>query len=120
MRGNAAALPSVRVDARFGCMRSAFLILVVSLCALGCSSEVCIQNGKSLDEGDTYSEDCNTCTCNENGSITCVQDDSCSVCNYEGTGYDVGDSWPKGDGCNLCQCVSAGEVSCTETPCGGG
>jgi len=40
-----------------------------------------------------------------------------SQCLWEGTSYDVGDSFPAGDGCNTCTCGATGEVGCTKIAC---
>ena len=69
-----------------------------------------------MSAGDSYMEDCNTCTCGEDGRISCTEK-ACLACTYEGTGYAVGESWAAGDGCNLCQCLEGGTVECTTSSC---
>ncbi len=39
------------------------------------------------------------------------------VCEYNGETYDVGETFPAGDGCNTCTCMEGGEVACTEIAC---
>jgi hypothetical protein len=78
----------------------------------------CYGPGKVYRAGDTFQNDCNTCTCNEDGSITCTEMGCGPTCTHEGQGYNAGDSFPAGDGCNLCTCMSSGAVSCTEAVCG--
>ena len=90
------------------------------LLALACGpgdDEVCRGPDGVLEPGETYGDACNLCTCNDDFSITCEETDDCADCEYEGTGYKVGASWPAGDGCNLCQCESKGNYSCTEVAC---
>ncbi|AKT37494.1 hypothetical protein [Chondromyces crocatus] len=44
--------------------------------------------------------------------------DSGGTCTYEGTTYEVGDSFPASDGCNGCGCSEGGHVFCTLKACG--
>ncbi|AKT37495.1 hypothetical protein [Chondromyces crocatus] len=46
-----------------------------------------------------------------------VSNDSGETCTYEGTTYEVGDSFPAGDGCNTCSCTENGNVACTLMGC---
>ncbi len=39
------------------------------------------------------------------------------ACRWDGRIYDVGDTFPAGDGCNTCHCMEGGEVACTEIAC---
>ena len=39
------------------------------------------------------------------------------ACRYEGRNYDIGDTFPAGDGCNTCMCTEAEGVACTEIAC---
>lgn len=39
------------------------------------------------------------------------------VCEYQGVGYDTGDSFPAGDDCNTCTCSANGAVACTTQWC---
>jgi Pacifastin inhibitor (LCMII) len=38
-------------------------------------------------------------------------------CNYEGTDYAPGESFPSSDGCNTCSCMDNGGVACTKKAC---
>ncbi|HSN97342.1 MAG TPA: hypothetical protein VLS89_03555 [Candidatus Nanopelagicales bacterium] len=39
------------------------------------------------------------------------------TCEYGGQVYDIGESFPAGDGCNVCTCTADGEVVCTLVAC---
>jgi hypothetical protein len=95
-------------------------VLVIAVALAGCGGDdddTCRGPDGDLAKGATYVDGCNECTCNDDGSITCVEDTNCGACEYEGASYAIGDSWPAGDGCNFCQCLDVGDVSCTETAC---
>jgi hypothetical protein len=98
--------------------------VLVALFVTGCSSvergdDACRDpNGNDLVVGETFQNGCNTCTCNEDGSVACTEMGCASVCEQNGTQYGAGESFPAGDGCNLCQCMSSGEISCTAAACG--
>ena len=47
--------------------------------------------------------------------VGCGGDDS-GTCGYEGHVYQIGDTFPSGDGCNSCSCTAMG-VACTELAC---
>lgn len=96
---------------------SVALVLVALLGGCGADEDVCRGPNGGLASGDTFTDECNTCTCNEDGSITCEEIQDCAACTYEGQDYAVGESWPAGDGCNFCQCLGFDDVSCTETAC---
>lgn len=78
----------------------------------------CFGPGRIYHAGDTYQDGCNTCVCNDDGSITCTDQDCTPTCEHEGKSYQVGESFPLGDGCNLCTCMASGEVECTGVMCG--
>lgn len=42
---------------------------------------------------------------------------TCATCNYNGTPYQAGDSFPADDGCNTCGCMEDGSVACTKIGC---
>jgi hypothetical protein len=55
--------------------------------------------------------------------VACVGDDDDSgsgsgsmTCTHAGTDYEVGDTFPAGDGCNTCSCTDQG-VACTIIGC---
>lgn len=91
--------------------------LVPLVAGCGGDDDTCRGPDGPLGAGETFVDECNDCTCNEDGSITCVEQEDCTACTYEGQSYAVGDSWPKGDGCNICQCLAFDDVSCTEAAC---
>jgi len=68
--------------------------------------------------GETFNNGCNSCVCNEDGSISCTDVECTTTCTHENQTYDVGESFPAGDGCNLCTCMSNGAVECTTAVCG--
>jgi hypothetical protein len=39
------------------------------------------------------------------------------TCEWDGQTYDVGETFPAGDGCNSCHCNEDGEVTCTLLAC---
>ena len=41
----------------------------------------------------------------------------CATCDYNGTGYAAGESFPSDDGCNTCFCGEDGLVGCTKRLC---
>ena len=46
-----------------------------------------------------------------------MYDDEEETCEWNGETYQVGDTFPAGDGCNSCHCNEDGEVSCTLLAC---
>src|SRR5947207_12065356 len=48
--------------------------------------------------------------CNKKGAPKCT-------CEYYGTGYLAGDSFPDADGCNTCSCQKDRSIVCTEKAC---
>jgi len=52
-------------------------------------------------------------------SLLIIASHSISVCTYQGTVYDVGDTTiPAGDDCNVCTCNDDGNVVCGNDICG--
>jgi hypothetical protein len=74
-------------------------------------------DGMGYPVGSTRPEDCNTCTCQGDGSWVCTNVDCNQRCDYGGQSYEVGDSFPAGDGCNQCTCGGEGRVGCTLVDC---
>ena len=86
----------------------------------GCPElEVCVVDGTTYQLGDSFqsSDGCNTCTCEEGGSVSCTTMGCLDGCDYNGSHYDVGDSFDDADGCNTCTCGEDGVVACTEMYC---
>jgi hypothetical protein len=83
--------------------------------------EVCEFGDETYDLGETWMVECNTCTCTDDGPqctiMYCGETDG--VCEWEGTFYPQGESWPAGDGCNVCFCTGLGP-KCTRMWCPGG
>ena len=50
------------------------------------------------------------------GSSSCGPS-GCGGCEYRGVFYEIGDSFPAGDGCNTCSCQAGGLVGCTQIAC---
>lgn len=57
-------------------------------------------------------------------ALICVPDDpeygsagTCAACSFDGEPYQVGDTFPAGDGCNTCFCSNEGFVGCTLILC---
>ncbi|NUP06084.1 MAG: hypothetical protein HOW73_08500 [Polyangiaceae bacterium] len=88
----------------------------------GCSANVvvtgeCTVDGKSYEEGETFTDGCNTCTCLAGGSVDCTENDCSDGCVYDGVFRDVGETFVASDGCNTCTCVSPENVECTNQSC---
>lgn len=88
-----------------------------------CSAKVttfgeCVVDGQSYEVGDTFSDDCNTCTCEAGGSVSCT-DIACSDgCVFDGSFRDIGETFVAPDGCNTCTCIANDNVQCTTLGCG--
>jgi hypothetical protein len=81
----------------------------------------CIGGDRAYRVGDTWNDGCNDCVCNEDRTITCTAAECLVSCEHQGQTYQVGESWPAGDGCNLCSCSEVngtGSVQCTGVSCG--
>lgn len=77
----------------------------------------CYADGQVYEPGDSYQDECNTCTCGPNGDFACTKIACGGVCEYGGQTYPVGASFPAGDGCNTCTCDVGGQISCTLAEC---
>ncbi|AKT37496.1 hypothetical protein [Chondromyces crocatus] len=77
----------------------------------------CAHEGNTYDVGETFSVDCNTCRCDEDGAVACTEMFCAPVCEYEGQTYPEGASFPAADGCNTCTCTADGSVACTKIGC---
>jgi len=102
-------------------IRTTGLILAAILLA-GCGddegAETCMAVDPPLAAGETYTDGCQLCTCNVDGSITCEEQTDCDACEYEGDSYKLYDTWSAGDDCNnICTCVAFEEVECTTAMC---
>jgi len=73
--------------------------------------------GRMLNFGQTINQDeCNTCTCQQNGQVSCTSNPNPCNCKYGTMTLAIGQSMKK-DECNMCTCQSNGQVSCTNKPC---
>ncbi|MBN2525162.1 MAG: hypothetical protein JXR76_02130 [Deltaproteobacteria bacterium] len=83
------------------------------------SPKVCTYDGKEYEIGAIFKDDCNTCTCQEDGTTSCTKAECLSedVCSYNDQKYAIGDKFPAGDDCNTCFCSTDLEVLCTKTEC---
>lgn len=100
------------------------------------STKMCSYNGESYKNGQTFMDDCNSCSC-DNGEVACTtmaceegadgieEEDYVDLedpesdeltCEYEDVYYEEGEEFTANDGCNTCTC-SQGEVSCTDMAC---
>ncbi len=79
----------------------------------------CVVDGVEHAPGDTFPADdgCNTCTCGDDGEVSCTLIGCVETCTYQGTVHEVGTTFPAGDGCNTCSCGEGGLVACTGLAC---
>ncbi len=49
--------------------------------------------------------------------LSCGDDNNGKTCEHGGQTYDVGETFPAGDGCNTCTCAAGGSVQCTKLAC---
>jgi hypothetical protein len=84
--------------------------------AAGGSADVCEQDGKTYEIGETFARECHTCQCTRAG-IDCTDQPCVTPCTYQGKQYAPGQSFPAGDGCNNCFCSGDGSVGCTLMDC---
>lgn len=71
----------------------------------------CYYEGNKYESGATFSDGCNSCTCEDDGEVTCSQDDECDGCTWQGILYEVDTCFVQ-DGDNVCGCFDEG-VACT-------
>jgi hypothetical protein len=77
-----------------------------------CASKPCKNGGTCSDGVNDY-----TCACA--GAWTGKNCDQSTGCDYDGTHYSSGVTFPAGDGCNTCSCSSSGAAVCTTRVCTG-
>ncbi|WP_437604000.1 hypothetical protein WMF28_20690 [Sorangium sp. So ce590] len=81
----------------------------------------CERDGIVYHPGDSFPDNdgCNSCYCNEDGSVACTLMACISGCTYEGVDHAPGASFPASDGCNTCTCdpSGSGNVACTKIGC---
>ena len=82
----------------------------------GSADGSCIDEGQRRSNGEKFPKECNTCTC-EDGRVSCTLIACGSTrCQYNGSEYLTGASFPSTDGCNTCTCAN-GSVGCTKKGC---
>jgi hypothetical protein len=83
------------------------------------NAPVCVYNDQTYQVGDTFAagDGCNSCECQEDGTVGCTLIGCVASCDYNGTTYFAGDTFPSGDGCNSCSCGEDGTVACTLADC---
>lgn len=108
-----------------GFSRLARALLVGSIVVLGvaaCTVDVelgfpCTLDGKELAPGQTFPDaasPCNTCTCLDDGTISCT--DRPCVCEQNGETVEIGGTIAQ-DRCNTCTCGPDLKLSCTAIDC---
>ncbi|XP_065920034.1 kielin/chordin-like protein [Dysidea avara] len=74
-----------------------------------------LSDGTSVNVGDTYMDQCNTCTCLEGGLGACTRK-GCLGCTLSNGGWvEVGSTYM--DDCNTCTCSGNEVAACTEIAC---
>ncbi|XP_065920035.1 uncharacterized protein [Dysidea avara] len=74
-----------------------------------------LSDGTSVNVGDTYMDQCNTCTCLEGGLGACTRK-ACFGCTLSNGGWvEVGLTYM--DDCNTCTCSGNEVAACTEIAC---
>ena len=64
------------------------------------------------EEGETFYDECNTCTCGSDGEVSCTEMEHCEPCAYAGPDGSTMFAYPGSfnDGCNTCMCSVNGDV----------
>lgn len=88
----------------------------------GCSATVvafgeCVVDGNAYQVGDTFSDGCNTCTCESGGNVSCTEFDCSSGCVVDGVFREIGETFVAPDGCNTCTCSGPDSLECTALAC---
>ncbi|MEM9070529.1 MAG: hypothetical protein AAGE52_18635 [Myxococcota bacterium] len=73
---------------------------------------VCFTDGGSYYRGEACRDGCSECTCEADGSLSCVTPDFCPVCEHDGEMYEPGAI--RADSCSTCTCTLDGWV-CPDT-----
>lgn len=85
-------------------MKKLLLIVLIGALFFGCIEQ---EGCGNYAVGESWKEDCNTCTCTENGAACTAMG-----CNNINCGeHSIGESWTCDDGCNTCSCTENGVVS---------
>jgi hypothetical protein len=79
----------------------------------------CSYDGKTYFPGDWFpsTDGCNSCSCQNDGSVICTEQECVTACIYAGKTYAPGEDFPALDGCNTCTCGADGSVGCTKIGC---
>ncbi len=75
-----------------------------------------IHDDTEYEIGESFQSDCNTCTCEQNGQISCTAMACVPTCEFAGHTLLHGEQVPDPDGCGTCICQE-GEMSCSDTAC---
>jgi len=102
----------------------AILLLLGAMVAQGCGSSLendpsCVVGEVAYALGETVEtdDDCNDCTCTEDG-VMCTAMGCANGCEYFGVHYQQDETFTTNDGCALCTCLATGSVSCVDRDCG--
>ncbi len=98
---------------------SVLSVFLLIQCELINKDGKCEYNGIRYNIGDSFSDidNCNTCTCEDDKTVSCTVMHCQKGCEYYGNIYNTGDSFEDIDGCNTCTCVNNGTIGCTEKLC---
>ena len=104
------------------------LIFSINLVLSNYSAKTCQFNGQTYQNGEGFTNDCNSCLC-EDGKIACtamacdestvgdIPEETNTSCLYRGTIYENNSNFPSPDDtCNTCTCNN-GNTTCTEMNC---
>jgi hypothetical protein len=97
--------------------------IVTAALGAGCNevrvAETCTYGDEQYSIGESFPADdgCNTCSCQEDGTVGCTAMGCIDGCEHDGGFVPVGESVPAGDGCNTCTCGPDGFLACTAMAC---
>ncbi|XP_053408337.1 kielin/chordin-like protein isoform X2 [Mercenaria mercenaria] len=74
----------------------------------------CYSNGRTYSDGETFKDDCNTCTCTDGKAACTLMACPGKPCMYNGRRYRDGEQFKQD--CNTCTC-SDGQAACTQMAC---
>jgi len=75
----------------------------------------CLVKEQLYAAGESFKDNCNTCTCTDSGDIICTEIACAPTCEWGGTVYQAGDSFQ--NDCNMCSCTESGDIICTDMAC---
>ncbi|XP_060554606.1 kielin/chordin-like protein isoform X3 [Ruditapes philippinarum] len=74
----------------------------------------CYHNGQTINDGDTFKDDCNTCRCSDGKAACTMMACPKKPCMYNGRLYQDGETFKQD--CNTCTCNN-GQAACTKMAC---